>query len=282
VLLRQAEATVKSAELQVAKEEKEADSARSEWKKMGLETEPDPLLLRIPQLAQARAQLKAANASVRKAQLDLARTEIKAPYAGRCLAKQTEEGQVVMPGTALATIFATDRSELHLMIPDRDLALLELPRDFRRTTLEHRPKVKLEARFAGKDCKWFGFVDRIGGQIDQATRMVDLIVTIPDPYRADTYEHGFALPLGLFVEASIEGRKLEKVFEVPRTSIRAGRTVWVVDAENRLRSRELRIVVNRQDTVLAEGLEESSRLCISPIETPIDGMRVRVLGAAKR
>ena len=83
-----AEASVAQAGLRLAREEQEADVARREWENL-LKTDPtmarkaSPLLLRDPQVAEAKAALNAAGAALEKARLDISRTEIRAVFAGR-------------------------------------------------------------------------------------------------------------------------------------------------------------------------------------------------------
>ena len=74
-----AEASVAQAGLRLAREEQEADVARREWENL-LKTDPtmarkaSPLLLRAPQVAEAKASLGAARAALEKARLDISRT----------------------------------------------------------------------------------------------------------------------------------------------------------------------------------------------------------------
>ena len=59
----QARAAVAQAKLRIATEEQEAEVARKEWDSLG-EGEPTPLVLRAPQLAEARAQLASADSKL--------------------------------------------------------------------------------------------------------------------------------------------------------------------------------------------------------------------------
>jgi multidrug efflux pump subunit AcrA (membrane-fusion protein) len=77
-----ARSTVAQAEVRVALEEAEAEIALREWKDLG-EGEAAPLVMRGPQLQQARASLEAARATLKQAEVDLARTRVRAPFLGR-------------------------------------------------------------------------------------------------------------------------------------------------------------------------------------------------------
>ena len=53
----------------------------------------------------------------------------------------------------------------------------------------------------------------------------------------------------------------------------------MVDAEDRLWRREVQVVRReREHVIVAGGLEAGERICLSPLETAVDGMRVRVFG----
>ena len=67
-------------------------------------------------------------------------------------------------------------------------------------------------------------------------------------------------------------------FVVPRSAVRVGSQVLVVDQESRLRFRDIEVVrTDRDRAVVRQGLEPKDRVCISQIETVVDGMPVRTL-----
>ena len=103
---------VAQAEARLAREEAEAEAARSEWRAMGSGGSPPPLVVREPQLLEARASLEAARASLEQAELDLERTRVRAPYAGRVSSKRADVGQFVSRGTPIAGIYSIDFAEI--------------------------------------------------------------------------------------------------------------------------------------------------------------------------
>ena len=65
-----------------------------------------------------------------------------------------------------------------------------------------------------------------------------------------------------------------------RAALREGNRVLVVDGENRMRFRTVRPLRLYQDEVLLEsGLAAGERVCVSPIQTVIDGMAVDPIDA---
>ena len=81
-MLVSARSQLAQARFRLAQEEAEAEVARREWDALGRGA-PRELALRQPQLEEARAAVAAAEAGVERAERDLERTEIMAPYSGR-------------------------------------------------------------------------------------------------------------------------------------------------------------------------------------------------------
>jgi multidrug efflux pump subunit AcrA (membrane-fusion protein) len=83
------------------------------------------------------------------------------------------------------------------------------------------------------------------------------------------------IPVGLFVEADIRGRRVDDIISLPRSVLREGNRVLVVDDEDRLHYRTIEPLRLYRDRVLVRaGLRSGERVCVSPIQTVVEGMRV--------
>ena len=266
----QAEAAVAQARVGLEREQAEAELALREWAELG-QGEASPLTRREPQMAQARAAVAAAEAAVEQARLNLGRTRVRAPYDGRVRARQADIGQFVGPGTALATVFSTDAAEIRVPVPRDQLGFLEL--DLGRGDFgDQGPEVRLTGD-TGSTATWTGRVVRADGGFDPRTRMLGLYVEVADPFRRRG--GGPVMPMGLFVDAEIVGRSVEDVAVLPRSALREGDRVLVA-AEDRLRYRSVEVVRTLADeVVIGAGLEAGELVCVSTLETVVDGMRVR-------
>jgi RND family efflux transporter MFP subunit len=273
----QANAAVSQAELRLAQQRAEADLAREEWEDLG-GGEGSALTLRIPQIAEAEAAVAAASAALDRAERDLARTEVRAPYAGRVREKLVDVGQFVNRGTPVATIYAVDFAEVRLPLPDDQLAFLDLPLDYRgETDPRPGPQVILSADFAGRTYEWTGRIVRTEGEIDPRTRMVHAVARVKDPYARGSDPRRPPLAAGLFVEAQILGHQVSEVVPIPRSAVRDGGRVLVIDDDNRLRFRDVEILRRTEsDVIVSSGLAEGDRVCVSSLAAVTDGMRVRV------
>ena len=275
--IARAQAEIEQSNLRLATEEETALIAREEWAELG-QGEPSRLLFREPQITEAKASLAAAQAALKQAEYDLARTVVKAPFAGRVRSKQVDVGQFVQRGTPVATLYSVDIAEVRLPIPNAELEFCKLPLAYRDgSAASEGPAVRLTARFAGRDHTWTGRVVRTEGEIDPRTRMVNAIAQVRDPYGRGRNADRPPLAIGMFVHAAIDGIVVRNVVKAPRSALRDDTTVYVINSANRLVFREVDILRRERESVLIRsGVEEGERICTSPLEAAVNGMRVVV------
>ena len=155
-----------------------AEQALVDWRRLGAAGEaPTDLVLRNPQLQAARARVISARSTLAKAELDLERTEVRAPFEGRVLAQQVDVGQVVAVGAALAEVYATDYVEVRLPLRNADLALVNLPETSGAAPLP----VTLHSNL-GVAKAWRGQIVRTEGAIDEIARQLHVVAQINDPF----------------------------------------------------------------------------------------------------
>jgi membrane fusion protein, multidrug efflux system len=275
--IAEALARIAEAERQVAMEEAQAEQARNEWKVLG-EGQPTPLTLREPQLAEARAKLKAAQADLIKARLQRSRCEWRAPFAGRVRNKHIGLGQYVQLGEKVARLYAIDVAQVRLPLATDQLAYLDLLLDHRNSKPETGPKVILSAELAGALRHWEGRIVRAEGALDEETGLLHAVAEINNPYAGEAGQP--PLMPGLFVKAEIEGREQSNVFVLPPSAVNGAREALCVDADDRLHIRRLDILRNEPDRILVKsGLNTGDRVVIAGIDIPIEGMKVKIQAA---
>ena len=276
VAVAQAQVGVAQAKLRLIREEEEAAMARAEWERLGT-GKPSDLVLRKPQIAEARAAIDAAEGVLRRTNLDLDRTQIRAPYPGCVRAKDADVGQYVNRGSPLGRIYAIDYAEVRLPVPDDQLAYLDLPLSFRnRQSDSSGSEVRFHATYAGREHTYMGRIVRVEGEIDARSGMTMLVGRVDDPYHQR--EHNTQpLAVGMFVTAEIIGHHAENVVVVPQTALR-GKNRVVVVAGSRLHYRTVDILfANAENVVVRGGLESGEQVCVSPLNAVVDGMRVRTM-----
>ena len=236
----------------------------------------------------AEASLREAQARLGRAERDLERTEIYAPYSGRVRSERVDPGQFVSRGEALAKIYAVDYAEVRLPIPDRELRYLDVPLGYRDAPRGHRPAVEeiyaiddlrevgelgekqmygpgvvLKAEFAGENHVWQGQIVRTEGEIDPKSRMVTVVARIEDPYGRKDEDARPPLSVGLFVEVEIAGRVVPNAMVIPRSALHEGGRVLVLDSENRLHYRAVDVLRTERELVIVEaGLEAGERVAV--------------------
>lgn len=274
VAVAAAKARMAQSEEGLRREEAEADLAQKDYEALGRTEEASELTLRKPQLAQARAAFDAAKADYNGALLNLQRTELKAPFDGRVRERLAGEGQFIAPGAAIGRIFSTDVAEVRLPLADGDLAKLGISLAFSETPDNPGPKATLSSTIGGEFHEWSARIARTDGAIDPSTRQIGAIAVVDDPYGKGAGD-GAPLAMGLFVDAVIEGRALERAVTLPRTALFGRSTVYVIGAENKIAAREVVVLAADRDTItLAGGLEAGERVITSPLRGAKGGDKV--------
>lgn len=233
------------------------------------------------ELASAAAALAAAIAELENARNNLHRTEIRLPYEGMVLEKSADLGQFVNPGTELGLTFATDVAEVRLPLTDQELAFVEVPSPADiAASVAAGPAVTLRANQKGKPAEWQARIVRSEGVVDERSRVTYLVAQVEDPYRLHT--EGPPLRMGTFVAAAIVGSTPVDVIRVPRDALRGSDQLIFVNDESKLELRSVEIL--RSDArfaYLSAGASAGERIAITPVETPTNGMAVRVQSASE-
>ncbi len=263
--VRRAEAAVARARVALELAEADAAVARAEWERTHPDREPpSPLVVKAPQVEQARADLEAARADLEAARLALERTRISLPFDGRVVVRSVGVGQYVAPGQVLGTAYRLAPMEVPVPLMDRELAWFELP----------GAEAEVTAEFAGATRRWRGRAVRTEGQVDAGTRMIRVVVEVPRPVSHG--DHPVRLLPGTFVHVAIRGHTLRGAFRVPRHAVHEGATVWVV-RDGSLRIVPVEVARTQDDSVLiTRGLADGDVVVTSQLEVVTDGMRVRV------
>jgi RND family efflux transporter MFP subunit len=238
----------------------------------------------------AAAGEREAAAALRQAELELARTELRAPFTGRVREKKADVGQLVARGAPLASLFAVDFAELRRAMASEERAYLELPVGPGAdagvgpgtdasvepgTDASVLPLVHLSGSYAGRTHTWQGRVVRSEGTLDPRTRLAHVIARVDDPYGLVSG----APPLagGLFVTAEIEGREVADAVRLPRGALHGDAAVVVVDAAETLRSRPVDVLrIEGETAFVVGGLRSGERVVARVPSSFVEGMHVRV------
>ncbi|MEY4245102.1 MAG: hypothetical protein RLZZ245_2687 [Verrucomicrobiota bacterium] len=266
------ESRLARAEAALAQEEARAKQARLNWEDIGYKDEPSPLVLRVPQLKEAHANVSAAKADLDQAQRNLKRSQIRAPFAGRVKSRMVGLGQAVGGTTALGEIFATDYAEIRLPLSAAQLSFVKLP-----TRDDDAPvNVTLTDALSTRSVPhtWAAKIVRTEGALDEASRELFAIARIDDPFGLESGNP--ELRMGQPVRAAVEGVVLDDVFVLPRTALRGVNRVFLIERENlTIQRTAVEVLWSTADTlVVRDGFQEgdwlaTSRLPYAPNGAPV-------------
>jgi RND family efflux transporter MFP subunit len=254
-----------------------SSQAQKDWEDMG-EGEATDLVLRIPQLEKAKADIEYAEAALKVAMRNLSFTEVKAPYDGRVKAKFVDIGQSVSPKTSqIASIYSVDSVEIRLSLSSKEASFINLPELYENEEeTSSKPVVEVFAEYAGNTYSWTGYLDRTEGMIDAGTRLIYGVAKVDNPYAKEPGVNKPPLKIGMFVKARIQGRVLEKGFIIPSGALNPGDLVYTLDGDNKLHIRHVKVV--KQDlekVVISEGLEEGNQVILTPLQPVVEGMTLQ-------
>lgn len=275
LLVTGAEARVASAVTQLELAEAAAAIARRNWDDT-IVGKPTPLAMKEPQRAEAKANLRAAEADLSVARLNLARTSISVPFDGRVRSKNADIGQYVTPGTKLGRVYSTAVAEIRLALSDSQLATVGLPIGYSESDGDG-PRVMFDAIIAGVSHSWQGRIVRTDAALDASTRVLYAIAEVEAPYNAGA-DNGVPLAMGLYVNATIDGVAMRNAITVPRAALRSGDKVYVIAKDGTLDIRTVTISYSdAEKIVLSGGIEAGEQVVVSPVRSPRDGMEVVAL-----
>jgi RND family efflux transporter MFP subunit len=262
-----AQASMASARASLEKEVAQGKVAEREWKQI-TDSSPTELSLRKPQLAQELARVKAAQAAVLRAERNLERTEIRAPYDAMIDSRNIGLGTFVSVGKQIGHLLATDIAEIRLPVADNELAFL--------SNQGVNAQVNLKGVYAGQTRQWQAIIKRSEGVVDSKSRMAYLVAEIIDPYQLKATSTVNTVPLrfGSYINAQIIGNQLAQATTLPRYLV-IDNKVAILDKQERLQYVAIDIIRQQgSDVIVVNGLDDGDRLITSALDYPIEGMKL--------
>jgi HlyD family secretion protein len=220
-------------------------------------------------IARAKSGLEDAELALREALIQLERTEIRAPFAGRAASVKAVDGQNARVGDELLTVVDLDPLRVEVQVLEGEVGLL---------SQGNHARIRFAA-FPGET--FLGRIETINPVVERETRTARVTVTIPNP-------DGRILP-GMYARVSLEARKFPDRILVPRSAVleRDRRTMlFVFEGEDDVGLAKWRYVTTgfSNDSVIeivqnpeTEMVEPGERVLTDGHYTLIHDARVRIV-----
>ncbi|MEM1423939.1 MAG: efflux RND transporter periplasmic adaptor subunit [Planctomycetota bacterium] len=173
-----------------------------------------------------QAQRQQEDAALRLAQLNVERTEVRAPIDGVLQQVLVDDGERVAPGQTVARVVDMTAIEVPVRTPLTAAPRLRAGDDVRLSTGGASPET------------WTGVIARVAPEADSATRTITVFVVVeqdPDDPRSAL------LRPGQYLSATLSSADARERVVLPRSSIEDDRVV-LLDDENKARFADVRIV----------------------------------------
>jgi membrane fusion protein (multidrug efflux system) len=223
----------------------------------------------VSQFEVAQANLEAARARLRTAELDLGYTEVRAPIGGLTSREVRSEGSLVTAGTEsslLTRVVQTDPIYVEFSVPEGEAARVRAATAQGKDELDVQLLAEDGARPAsgGK----LAFVDT---SVESGSGTVHARAVFPNP-------QGTIVP-GQFVRVRVDGVAVENATTVPRRAVMSsaqGNFVWVVGKDDAVELRPVRLAGESGGlAMLADGVRAGERVIVEGVLKVRPGVKVK-------
>lgn len=251
-------------ELEVDRARASLQTAEANFREATLfdETIEDPVVqAERARVARAKSGLDAAEIELRRAELNLARTRITAPFRGRAASIKVVPGQWVRAGDELMTIVDLDPIKVEVHVLESEIGFLAAGRKAR-ITFAAFPSRSFEGR-----------IETINPIVDQASRTAKVTVVVPNP-------DGVILP-GMFAQVALDARRFPDRILVPRSAIleRDRRTMLFVYQDGLAKWRY--VTTGLENEELVEIVEHPETEIVEPGELVLTGSHYTLIHDAR-
>jgi len=225
------------------------------------------------QIAEAQTSLADAKSDLKKAQLDVKRCTITAPFTGRIKDISIETGAYITTGTQAVTLADDSVLEIQVPLSDKDaFETLGLKTVHQNTTLNKDLECRVETITGNVSASLAAAVHRVV-KYDSATRTLTLAVRIlQDLPSQDTP----SIPImdGMFCKIAFKGDPIKNAVKIPSDTLNSDNTVFLV-RNNKLKTLDVTKVMEENGQVYISGLFQPEDLIITTkLTNPIENTQV--------
>lgn len=267
----QAEADIAGIQARILIESGQAEIGKRELSRLSrnLTDTQRSLVLREPQMAQLRAELASAEATLAQAKNAASKTEAVVPFDLIVLSESIEPGSVLTQGAEAAQVVASEKFHVVLTVPAAALEWIDL---------DAGQEVQVSQKGVWREGQErTGHVTRMSSALSETGRMAELIAEVEDPLALLPENDGLPpLLLGSFVNVTLAGRPIEGAVNLNRAHLRDDDTVWVMTPDDTLEIRKVDVAWRGAETVLiSDGLKDGERIVTTILSAISPGMALR-------
>jgi len=239
-------------------EQAQADAALAEWKMFNPDRPAPALVAREPQLAEAKANLRAAQAQLKNARLDLNRTKVTMPFDGKVLSATLERGQFVQSGQSYGSVFDPAELEIQASLNAQELEWLQSGSGEIAITITHNNETQT----------YEGYLKRSAASLDAQTRFASITIGFKEPPES--------LIPGIFTTLNIAGPALNNTTEIRADALQNGGIVWAIQPDNTLTALTPMVIQTRENTALVSGITTPTKIVLGKLNGATKGTKVRL------
>ncbi len=272
--LEEAKARLTKAQLELEKIKAKAEIAKKEWELQEHKDKekPLPLVFYKPQYENAKQEVKAALSLVKRAEVDLSRTIITAPFDCYIKKKSVEIGHFVRSGTQVAELVYSKQAEVVFHIEEKYVPWLKAQNES-----DSNNGSTVEISIPGTGAKINGYIDRIAPFVNEKTRLTDVFVLIDDPFCITKKRGCQKVAIGTFVTGTIMATPIDNLILIPSSALKEDGKIYVVEKSKTLSVRKVDVVYLTHNKAWVLGpIKPEELVVISQISGPPEGIKVEI------
>ncbi|HHF0554393.1 TPA: multidrug efflux RND transporter periplasmic adaptor subunit VmeY [Vibrio antiquarius] len=221
----------------------------------------------------AKAELEAANAQLKLAEVNLSYTQIRAPFSGRISDTKVSTGDLVSPSSGvLTTLVSLDPVHTSFSVSERERLAMGMDQVKGDGSAEsNRVEVQLELE-NGQFFEHLGKLDFLGNRIDTKTGTIAMRALVPNPEQK-------LLP-GQHIKVNLRDKNTKDVIVIPRRAVQTdleGDFVMVMAEGSVAERRNVELGPQvEQGIIIREGLEQEDTVITQGLQRVRNGVEVRI------
>ncbi len=191
--------------------------------------------------------------NVKMLEVRLSKHQIRAPFSGILTETLVTNGSLVRVGQRLGEFIDTSVYEMEVSINLEFANLLKVGNSVMLTNSD-------------KSKSYTGKVLRVNGKIDQVSQTIKVYIELKHP----------DLKEGMFLEASLEAKKITNALEISRKLLVDNESVYTVKNDSILTLSKVKPIYFSAETVVLKGLNTDDKILTQPLPGAFDGMIVKI------